>query len=60
MPILIFDESYWRRLINFDFLVSEGMISKSDLDLIQFVNDADQAWDIIEQSLRDESNKTSI
>jgi uncharacterized protein (TIGR00730 family) len=60
MPILIFDENYWRRLINFDFLVSQGMISKSDLDLIQFVNDVDQAWDIIEQSLLDESNKTCI
>ena len=56
MPILIFDERYWRRLINFDFLVGEGMISKSDLNLIQFVNDANQAWDIIEQSLRNDSN----
>ena len=31
IPILLFGKEYWERIINFDALVSEGMISPSDL-----------------------------
>lgn len=51
LPILLFGRSYWTRLINFDLLVEEGMINKSDLDLITFVESAEEAWGIIHQHL---------
>ncbi len=44
MPILFFGEDYWRRVINFDALVEEGVVSPDDLDLFKFVETADQAW----------------
>jgi len=47
MPILLFGEEFWRRLIDFDFLVEEGTISPSDLDIFQFVESAEEAWAII-------------
>jgi len=48
LPILLFGEAFWKRVINFEALAEEGTISRADLDLFQFVETADQAWAIIE------------
>jgi hypothetical protein len=47
VPILLFDQAWWEKLINWEFLVSEGMISSEDLQLFRFVETADQAWEEI-------------
>lgn len=44
MPVLLFDEEYWRRIVNFDAMVEEGVISASDLDIFRFVESAEEAW----------------
>ena len=36
IPILLYGESYWREIINFDALVRHGVISQEDLDLFAF------------------------
>lgn len=51
LPVLLFDEEYWRKIINFEALVDEGVINEGDLKLFQFVASADEAWDIIETHL---------
>ena len=50
LPILLFGKDYWTKLVNFDFLVEEGMITSSDLDLFRFVDTVEEAWDIIKQN----------
>ncbi|MCB1647414.1 MAG: TIGR00730 family Rossman fold protein [Pseudomonadales bacterium] len=47
LPILAFGKDYWQRLINFDLLVDEGMISAEDRDILTFVDSVEEAWDII-------------
>ncbi len=47
VPILLFGSDYWKRLINFDMMIEEGVISKTDLELFSFVDDAEQAWEKI-------------
>ena len=47
VPVILYDETFWRRLINFDLLVESGVISSEDLDLIQFVDTPEQAWQAI-------------
>ena len=47
LPILLFGEAFWRRLVDFDLLVEEGHIEATDLDLFHFVETAEQAWDEI-------------
>jgi uncharacterized protein (TIGR00730 family) len=47
IPILLFGREFWERVINFNALVEEGTISPNDLDLFQFVDTAEDAWDII-------------
>jgi len=53
-PIVLFDEAYWRRLVNFEMLVEEGMINAADLKLIAFAESAEQVWSLlVEHGLRD-------
>ena len=47
VPVILYDKAFWQRLINFDMLAEEGLISPEDLELIQFVDTAEQAWKII-------------
>jgi uncharacterized protein (TIGR00730 family) len=49
IPILLFGRGFWERVINFNALVEEGVISPKDLDLFQFVETAEDAWNIISQ-----------
>lgn len=49
MPVLLFGRSYWRRIIDFEAMADEGVISEADVDLIQFVETAEEAW----QRIRD-------
>ena len=48
IPVLLFGRKFWRRVIDFDALVDEGVISAPDLDLFTFVETADEAWAIIQ------------
>ncbi len=47
VPIVLFGTEYWKRLIHFDVLVEEGMISPEDVNLFVFVDDPQAAWDHI-------------
>ncbi|HSV44667.1 MAG TPA: TIGR00730 family Rossman fold protein [Ramlibacter sp.] len=47
VPIVLFGTDYWKKLINFDLLIDEGVISPADLDLFSYADDAQTAWDLI-------------
>ncbi|MCF8211071.1 MAG: TIGR00730 family Rossman fold protein [Rhodoferax sp.] len=47
LPIILFGVDYWKRLVNFDLLVEEGVISAQDMDLLTFTDDPRQAWETI-------------
>jgi uncharacterized protein (TIGR00730 family) len=44
IPIVCFDSGYWRHAINFELLMSEGMIAPADLQMIRFAENAEEAW----------------
>ena len=52
VPIVLFGTDYWKRLLNFDVLIEEGVISPDDMKLIQWADDPQQAWEIIKQFYR--------
>jgi uncharacterized protein (TIGR00730 family) len=52
VPIVLFGSDYWKRLINFDMMVDEGVISAADLDLFQFADDPETAWNLIKTFYR--------
>lgn len=47
VPVILYDKNFWSRLINFDLLVEEGLIKAEDMQLIQFVDTPEQAWQAI-------------
>ena len=44
IPIVLFDEAYWRSVINFDTLIEHGMVKASDMKLFAFADDAETVW----------------
>jgi uncharacterized protein (TIGR00730 family) len=44
IPVVLFDEAYWRSVINFDVLIEHGMISVGDLELFRYAADAEEVW----------------
>jgi uncharacterized protein (TIGR00730 family) len=44
IPIVLFDESYWRSIVNFEALIAQGMIAASDLDLFRYAETAEDVW----------------
>jgi uncharacterized protein (TIGR00730 family) len=48
VPIILFGEDYWKRLINMDVMIEEGAVSESDMELFKFTDDPQEAWDTIQ------------
>jgi len=45
LPVVLVGESYWRRAVDFDFLVDEGTIDPEDRELFWFAESAREIWD---------------
>jgi uncharacterized protein (TIGR00730 family) len=44
VPVVLVGEEYWRRAVDFDFLVDEGVIEREDRELFWFAESADEIW----------------
>ncbi len=51
LMLVIYDEKYWKRIINFDNLIYEGVISESDMKLFHFCNNIDDAFNLVKNHL---------
>jgi hypothetical protein len=52
VPVVLFDESYWREIINFEALAAHGAIAPDDIALLNFAESAEAAWEsLIAQGL---------
>lgn len=47
VPVLLLGREYWQRVINFEVLVEEGMIDEKNLELFDYVDSAEEAWQLI-------------
>jgi uncharacterized protein (TIGR00730 family) len=45
IPVVLVGEAYWRRAVDIDFLVDEGVIDPEDRDLFWFAETAQEIWD---------------
>lgn len=45
IPIVLVGQAYWRRAIDVDFLVDEGVIDPEDRDLFWFAETAQEIWE---------------
>ena len=45
LPIVLYDSAFWKRAIDFAHLAEEGLCAKFDLDLFDFADTPQEAWD---------------
>jgi hypothetical protein len=51
MAIVLYGSEYWKEIINFDALLKHGMISPEDLNLFQYADDPQAAFEILKKEL---------
>src|SRR6266542_114341 len=51
ITIVLYGSSYWREIINLDALVRHGMIAPEDLNLFQYADDPQTAFQILKDNL---------
>ncbi len=45
LPIVMVGEAFWRRAVDFEFLVAEGVIEDADRELFWFAESAQEIWE---------------
>jgi uncharacterized protein (TIGR00730 family) len=45
LPVILVGEEYWRRAVDLEFLVTEGVIDAEDRELFWFAESAQEIWD---------------
>jgi len=48
MPVVLVGREYWTTMVRFDLLVESGLIEEEDLNIINIVETAEQAWSVIQ------------
>lgn len=49
VPVLMFGREFWKNVLNVDYLAEQGTISPDDAKLFNYVESAEEGWDIIRQ-----------
>lgn len=47
-PVILVGQDFWREVINFNQMLAHGVIEQEDMDLIHFVETAQEAWAVIQ------------
>ena len=50
LPVVLMGKDYWKRVIDFEFLVEQGAITEADTQLFKIVDNAEEAWSVLEKS----------
>ncbi|MDF7777440.1 LOG family protein [Sphingomonas sp. AOB5] len=56
IPVLFYGKDFWNRVVNFEALCEEGVISPRDLNLFHFVETAEEGWEIVKDFWRDKDH----
>ena len=51
--MVVYDEKYWKSILNLENLHNHGMINKEDVNLFSFCNTVDEAYNIITKHFED-------
>jgi uncharacterized protein (TIGR00730 family) len=47
IPIILVSKEYWQKVVDFEFLKEEDVITSDDLDILTYANSAEEAWEKI-------------
>ena len=57
IPVLLYGREFWERVVNFEALVEEGVVSERDLSIFRFVETAAEGWAVVQQFYRERAEK---
>ena len=52
IPIILYGTEFWKKCVNFSYLVETGVICRNDLELFHFTDSPQEAWDMIKAFYR--------
>ena len=55
IPVLLYGKEFWQRVVNFDALVEEGVVSAKDLDIFTYCETAEEGWECVQRFYQDRS-----
>ena len=58
LPIVLVGKTFWKRLVDFDYLAEQGMTNWADNKLFKMVDTAEEGWDHIRKFWK--SHKESL
>ena len=47
VPIVLYEEAYWQKVISFETLLAEGMIAAEDLVSFEFADTPEAIWEVL-------------
>lgn len=53
IPILLYGRDFWNRVVDFEALADEGVIAPSDLNLLTWVETAEEGWNAVQRFYAD-------
>jgi len=53
MPIILIGKEHWKRAVSWDYLVESGMFSQRDVDVLNFVDTAQEAFELLKSSVEE-------
>ena len=60
IPVLFYGREFWNRVVDFEALCDEGVISPRDLKLFHFCETAEEGWDIVQRFWREKEEKEAV
>ena len=51
VPVVMYGSDYWKEIVNFDFMVEQGMIDQADLELFKFADTPQEAFGCLKARL---------
>ena len=60
LPILLFGREFWEKVVNFQALADEGVISPGDLDLFHWCEGADEAWQFVQDFYEEDAHPQRV
>ncbi|MBO9671707.1 MAG: TIGR00730 family Rossman fold protein [Sphingobium sp.] len=53
IPVLLYGRDFWEKVVDFEALADEGVIAHQDLELINWVETADEGWEVVDRFYAD-------
>jgi len=55
IPVLLYGKEFWQRVVNFEALVEEGVVSAKDLDIFTYCETAEEGWECVQRFYQNRS-----